>query len=287
MKRFALLPNPMKDPDFSLSAGISQYLMDRGAELYTDECFRGISPENVQLLPQKELFEVADCMISIGGDGTLLQIAKPAAFAQKPILGINYGKIGYMAELEVNELNELDRLLTDDFQIEKRMMLRVEMVRDGKVVFSSIALNDAVLACGAVSRLIPFEVRADGQELSAYWADGVILSTPTGSTGYSLSAGGPVLQPTGNAMILTTICSHSIAVRPIVFAADTQIEVEVGSLMGKDANLTVDGYETIKAQEKDLLLISRAPQITRLVKIKNINFYKILNQKLIRGGGVK
>ena len=283
MKRIGLLPNPTKDPDFALSRKISDALLDMGAQVYTDETYCGLAPENVNILPMEQLMDEVECIVAVGGDGTLLRIAQGASLAKKPILGINYGKIGYMAELEYHEIDLLKRLISDDFKIEDRVMLDVEVTRNGSPIFQSIALNDAVISSSAITRLIDMAVTANHQSISTYSADGIILSTPTGSTGYSLSAGGPVLEPTGDAIILTPICPHTLGTRPIVFAADSCIDVQLVQLIDKDAHLTVDGYQRFPLHNEDVIRISRSNQITRLIKIKDLNFYHILNHKLGNG----
>ncbi len=278
-----LLPNPIKDPDFSLSQKISNYLHSLGAQIYTNELYRDLAPQHVTLLPIDEIYRTCDCIISLGGDGTLLRAAQSAALAHTPLLGINYGKIGYMAELEYNELELLRYLIEDRFKIEDRSMLRVSVIRNGQTIFRSLALNDAVISRGAITRLIDMDVIANDQPIAAYSADGLIVSTPTGSTGYSLSAGGPILEPTSTALILTPICPHTLGARPIVFASDSTIKITPINLINKDAHLTVDGYQTLPLCDGDTLEIYRSSYVTKLIKIKNLNFYQILNHKLVNG----
>jgi NAD+ kinase len=283
MTHIGLMPNPTKDPDFTLSRQISDYLIGLGATVYTEEAYRGLAPDNVVVLPSEKMMDICECLIAVGGDGTLLRIAQPAAHLQKPILGINYGKIGYMAELEYHEYRQLNRLLSNDFKIEDRAMLHVSVVRDNEILFESLALNDAVISSSAITRLIDMEVTANGQDIATYSADGLIVSTPTGSTGYSLSAGGPVLEPTSDALILTPVCPHTLGTRPIVFASDSIIDIKLIQLIDKDAHLTVDGYQRLPLRNGDVVKTSRAVQVTKLIKIKDLNFYHILNHKLGNG----
>ncbi len=283
MKKIGLIPNSIKDPNFTLSRTICEYLHKEGAQVYTDDRYKNMVPSYVEVLPQESIYSVCECVIALGGDGTLLQIAQPAALANIPILGINYGKIGYMAELEYNEIDRLTCLINDKFTIENRAMLSVSVLRGNDEIFRSIALNDAVISSGAITRLIDMQVTANNQDISTYSADGLIVSTPTGSTGYSLSAGGPVLEPTGNALILTPICPHTLGARPIVFAADSFIRVALAQLINKDAHLTVDGYQRLPLADGDVVEIRRSSHVTKLIKIKNLNFYQILNHKLANG----
>lgn len=287
MKYIGLMPNPIKDPDFLLSKTISDYLIALGATVYTEQSYQGLAPDNVIALPLDELLRTCECLIAIGGDGTLLRIAQSASLADKPILGINHGKIGYMAELEYHEIDQLSRLMDDDFKIEERAMLQVSVLRSGRSIFDSIALNDAVISSSAITRLIDMEVTANKQDIATYSADGLIVSTPTGSTGYSLSAGGPVLEPTGDALILTPVCPHALGTRPIVFASDSTIAIKLIHLIGKDAHLTVDGYQRLPLCDGDIVTAHRSMHVTKLIKIKDLNFYHILNHKLGNGEQVK
>ena len=283
MNKIGLIPNSLKDPDFSLSKRICDVLHNEGATVYTENRYDELVPDYVKVLPLEEIFQSCECVIALGGDGTLLQIAQPACLANIPILGINYGKIGYMAELEYTEIDQLKCLLRNDFAVEERIMLDVTVEREGKEIFHSLALNDAVISSAAITRLIDMKVTANNQEISTYSADGLIVSTPTGSTGYSLSAGGPVLEPTGNALILTPICPHTLGARPIVFASDSCIRIELMHLVNKDAHLTVDGSQCMPLSNGDVVHVHRSLQITQLIKIKNLNFYQILNHKLANG----
>ena len=287
MMKIGLIPNSIKDPDFSLSRNICEYLYNEGAQIYTDNQYRDMVPSYVHVLPIENIYLACECVIALGGDGTLLQIAQPASLANIPILGINYGKIGYMAELEYNEIDRLKCLLDNEFTIENRSMLDVSVMRGTEKIFNSLALNDAVISSSAITRLIDMQVTANNQDISTYSADGLIVSTPTGSTGYSLSAGGPILEPTGTALILTPICPHTLGARPIVFAADSFIRITLKNLVNKDAHLTVDGYQRLPLADDDVVHIRRSSHITRLIKIKNLNFYQILNHKLANGDIIK
>lgn len=287
MKKIALLPNTDKDPDFSYSAKISDYLMSRGAEVYTIPVYSSIAPNGVKILPVEEIYGSVDCVITLGGDGTLLRVARQASMAQKPILGINFGKIGYMAELEYNEIHMLKALFDENYTIEQRLMLDVTVTRTGETVFESVALNDAVVSKGIIARLIDLDVSSNGSPISKYRADGIILSTPTGSTGYSMSAGGPILEPSSQALILTPVSPHSLAARSIVFSDNSVISVTVSNLIEKDAYLTIDGFEMLRLEDGDTVNVRRSKRVTRLIKIKNVNFYKILNSKLIDGERMK
>ena len=284
MNKIGLLPNPEKDPDLFYSSRICEFLVQSGAQVYTSPEFALPRTDGVVSVPRADIFSLADCVVTLGGDGTLLRIAHEAARHSKPIMGINFRKIGYIAALEYNEIEMLSRLLSGQFAIEKRLMLGVRVRRGGRTVFKSIALNDAVISKGVIARLIDMHVAAGGDRVSNYRADGIILSTPTGSTGYSMSAGGPILEPSMEAIIMTPVCPHSLVARPIVFSRDAEIAVTLQNLADKDTYLTIDGFETLKLRDGDTVEVRRSRSVTRLIKLKNMNFYKILNQKLATDG---
>ncbi len=287
MKNIALLPNPEKDPGLKCSKVICARLISFGAKVYTLPDYRELGDDVTVVEDDCKLCREVDCVVAVGGDGTMLRVSHIAVDAGKPILGINFGKVGYMAELEYEEIDMLSRLISDEYTIDARSMLDVSVIREGKTVYSSIALNDAVVSKGVIARLLQTEIYSKGEFLTSYSADGVIVSTATGSTGYSLSAGGPVMEPSSKAMIVTPIAPHSLVNKSIVFDGESDISITVKNITNKDAYLTVDGFETLRLCENDRVITKRSDKHTSLIRIKNINFYKILNSKLSYGGGLK
>lgn len=223
-----------------------------------------------------ELMSACDLSISVGGDGTTLNIAKIAAMANKATLGINAGRLGFMSGLEKNELELLKNLVTGNYEIEERMMLSASI--DGK---EYNCLNDAVISRGDLARLIDISVYCDGREVTTSRADGMIFSTPTGSTAYSMAAGGPVLSPDNQCYVVTPICPHSLINRSIVFSSDKVLDVSVNNDKNNNAFLSIDGDESIPIQSNMHIIISKSNLTAKLIKIKPDNFYEILNKKIV------
>ena len=287
MKKIALLPNPEKDPGLECSKVICTRLKEFGADVYTLPEYSTVGEDITVTEDKQKLCNQVDGIVAVGGDGTMLRVSHDAVDAGKPVLGINFGKVGYMAELEFEEIDMLSSLINDEYTLDKRTMLDVSVIRDGKTIYSSIALNDAVVSKGVIARLVKTEICSKGELLTSYNSDGVIVSTATGSTGYSLSAGGPVMEPSSKAMIVTPIAPHSLVNKSIVFDGESDISITVKDIGNKDVYLTVDGFEILRLNENDKVITRRSEKYTTLIRIKNINFYKILNSKLSHGGELK
>ncbi len=220
-----------------------------------------------------------DMVIAVGGDGTIIHCARHAASAEKPILGINVGRLGFVAGLETDELDKLKNLVDGNYTIEDRMMLEVCLENNGKQE-THYALNDAVLARGALSRILDLKVNFNDKNVCEYRADGLIIATPTGSTAYSLSAGGPVIDPSINCILLSPICPHSLFTRPVVFGPDARLSVLASSNYDSEIFLTIDGDTSIQITDKQKIEFCRSKQTARIVKLKNNNFYEVVNEKL-------
>lgn len=220
----------------------------------------------------------SDFVIAVGGDGTILHVAKNAALMNKPVLGINSGRVGYMAGLESDELESLVALKNGEFRIEKRMLLEAD-VKTADSVSSHLALNEVVVTRGGVARILDINVSANGHEPISYGADGVIISTPMGSTAYSLSAGGPVMDTEIDCMILTPICPHSLDSRSIIFSPDSVLDVDAKFRDGGEVFFSVDG-ETPLNITNGSITVKRSQKMVSLIKIKNVPFYKIFKDKI-------
>ena len=217
-----------------------------------------------------------DLYIVIGGDGTLMRAARRAAPCGIPILGINLGRIGYLAELEPDEISEIGRVFNGDYTVEDRMMLCVETSEGVRIR----ALNDAVISHGVITRMAEFDLMCGGSLVGHYRADGMIAATPSGSTAYSLSAGGPVVDPRLNCICLTPICPHSISARPLIFAPDSRLEIINTDREGKNLYLTVDGSENFKVGYMQRVLITRSTIVTKFIRMKDYRFYNVLSEKM-------
>ncbi len=241
-------------------------------------------------LPMDELYANADLLIVLGGDGTILEAARRSALRQTPILGINLGRVGYMAELEMGELELLSRLFDRttaegykpaSFEIEKRSMLHVEVLNTaGEVRQQMYGLNDAVITNGSVSRIVDIELSADGNPVTTYRADGLIVATPTGSTAYSMSAGGAVTDPRVKCFCVTPICPHSLAARPMIFPDESVLEIRNICQREKMLYLTVDGRNNCELYRGEVVRITRSPLETHLVRLKTCGFYDRLRMKM-------
>jgi len=255
-----------------------KWLADRGIDARVDvECARLVD------LPPEETSAMADdvdLLVSLGGDGTLLAVARGAGSHRVPILGVNLGTLGFLTEVNVEEMfPALEAVLAGEAEIVSRMRLEVVVSRDGLERGRFLALNDAVITKTALSRMIDLVTFADGQEVTTYHADGLIVATPTGSTAYSLSAGGPLLLPDLEAIVLTPICPHSLNHRPLVLPEGAEIEVVVRT-RGGEATVTMDGQEGLELEEGDRVLMRRSPHPVDIVASPLRSRFQILQAKL-------
>lgn len=222
----------------------------------------------------------AQLVLVIGGDGTMLRAARTVYSKEIPILGINQGYLGFLTEVEVEHLDKaIAQLLSGNYQVEHRMMLNATVYRDGICIADVNALNDMVVTKGALSRIIRTELYLDDELVERHYGDGLIFSTPTGSTGYSLSAGGPIVYPSIDVCIMAPICSHSLISRPMIFSPDHTLTVRMESV-GAPAMLTVDGQNGVELQQGDLIHIKKAVHDTCLLVLEQRNFFAVLQGKL-------
>ncbi len=231
-------------------------------------------------LPMDVMYEQADVVIVLGGDGSILEAARRASPHGKPILGINLGRLGYMAELEMNELDLLHQLFTGEYTVERRAMLRVELYAGGELKSFCHALNEAVISNGSVSRIIDLELCENGNPVINYRADGLIIATPTGSTAYSMSAGGPIVDPTVSCVCVTPICPHSFAARPSIFSDRSVLEVKNVCVREKVLYLTVDGKMNFEFYRNQTVRITKSTMETGLIRFKKASFYQKLCKKM-------
>ncbi len=225
----------------------------------------------------------ASAVVCFGGDGTILHMAKAATRFGIPILGVNIGTMGFMAELECSELEELKRLASGDYTIDSRMMLDVTVMRDREIIFKDICLNDAAITKGAIARIVHLAVKCDGVQAMEYGGDGVIVATPTGSTAYSLSAGGPIVEPEAQSILVTPVCAHDVASRCLVTSEKRVITVELTHNARRNAYLSVDGGKALKINMGDEITVRKSPLVTQLLRLKNHSFYDVVNRKFKNG----
>jgi len=223
-------------------------------------------------MPTRELAKTCDCLMVWGGDGTLLNCARQTASTGTPIFGVNLGRLGFLTEVDLPDLREkMQALIAGQFTIEERMMLEATVLRDDIQVDQSVGLNDAVVAKGAFSRTIRLNIRVNGEFVGGFAGDGVIIASPTGSTAYSLSAGGPIISPEVHVLLITPICPHSLSNRPIVIAPDSEVEVQVLPSAG-EVMLTMDGQYGFSLQANDRVIVKKADVKARFLKISKTSF---------------
>ncbi|MBQ2328014.1 MAG: NAD(+)/NADH kinase [Oscillospiraceae bacterium] len=284
MKKVVMTPNPYRDRDFSCVLEAQRILSAAGVEakiclaFEVDKSFA--LPQGVPLFDLQEELRTADALICFGGDGTILHTSKAAARHGIPILGVNIGTVGFMAELESGEMGLLSRLATDDYQIDERMMLYVRLLHEGRVIYRDVALNDAVITKGAVARVIQPSVWLDGVKAMSFSGDGIIAATPTGSTAYSMSAGGPIVEPQADNIILTPICAHNLQPRSLIAAPERKVEIQIGRVNKRNAFLSVDGGRAMRVYGGDSVLIEAGNQKIKLIKLKDTSFFDIVISKL-------
>ena len=225
-----------------------------------------------------EMLAACDMIAALGGDGTIIHCARHAAAAGKPILGVNVGHLGFLAELETDEFGELQKLADGAYRLEERMMLEVRYTENGTVK-KETALNDAVVSRGSTLSMPDFQVAFNGQTVCDFRGDGIIVATPTGSTAYSLSAGGPIIDPNLACLMLTPVCPHSLLARPAVFGPDAHLSIRAHG----EALLTIDGDTFLRADPQQPVEVCRSDRPVRIVRLKNHNFYDIVNAKLGNG----
>jgi NAD+ kinase len=231
--------------------------------------------------PRVELAARVELIVVLGGDGTLLAVARAIGRRLVPILGVNLGALGFLAEIDLAELfPTLESVLADRFRIESRMRFEVSVDHDGTEIARYLALNDAVIAKTELSRIVDLETRADGFEVTTYHADGLIVATPTGSSAYSLSAGGPLLLPSFEAVVLTPICSHTLTQRPLVLSASCEITVRVQDARGGVVHLTVDGQVGRELAEHERVTVRRSEWPAQILVPKDRNRFQVMRTKL-------
>ncbi len=228
----------------------------------------------------RDIPDIADLVVVLGGDGTLISVARLVGDREVPILGVNLGSLGFLTEVTLDELYPaLESCLSGDYRVSERMMLRAAVERDGAEIECHQVLNDVVINKGALARIVDLETTVDGDWLTTFKSDGLIISTPTGSTGYSLSANGPIIHPDLDCLAITPICPHTLTNRPIVVASDARITVRLRSL-NEDVFLTLDGQVGFELKYDDSIMIERAAHRTRLVMSRSKDYFEVLRTKL-------
>lgn len=285
MKSLGIIANVKKELTKSVVEEITRWAGQNKVNVFICEELIPLIGQKKNSLPRSQLWETSEVLISLGGDGTMLASARAVGEHQTPILGINLGGLGFLTEITSNDLhNTLNKLKNGDYFIEKRMVLETEI--EGGKKFEQYALNDVVIDKGEVARLFLLHLFTKDKFICSYSADGLILSTPTGSTAYSLAAGGPIINPRMNAIIVSPICPHSLASRPIVFSENETLKVTV-EISSRQAVLTIDGQVAFGVESGSSVLVRKAKHSVNLIKFRDRSFYEILRRKLHWGARPK
>ncbi|MGM0502734.1 MAG: NAD(+)/NADH kinase [Bacillota bacterium] len=282
MKKIGLIANTKKTQAVERLNQVCDWLEDKDSEIWVDEQTAELIEREVNYKFYNSLVEEVDIIIVFGGDGTFLKAARTFVNSDVPILGINLGQLGFLTDIEVERLEEgLEKLIAKDYNIENRMTLEGRIIRDGEVINRVIAINDLVVTKGPFSRIIKLDTFIDGEYLATYPGDGLIVACPTGSTAYSLSAGGPIVNPKLNSLIITPICPHTLHSRSIIATEDEEIRVEIQA-DHTDVMLTVDGQDSFSVKPSDTIKIKKSDLETKLIKLNDYNYYRILRNRLQR-----
>ena len=284
MKKVAILPNIQKDKGLAVTKRLVRYLEEKGCQPRLSEAVADLAELPQYAQTETELYQNSDLLISLGGDGTLLGIGRRTAKFEKPILGINLGTLGFLTAEDKNYAEAaIDKVLKGDFKLEKRMMLEGRVYRGKELIGKDIALNDIVIGRDGHLRVVRFKNYVNDVYLNSYNADGIIISTPTGSTGYSLSAGGPIVSPNAAMTIMTPIAPHTLNTRSIIFPAQDVITVEIGKGRHCDCEKGIasfDGDTFIPMVTGDCIQIRQADVKTKILKLNHLSFVEVLRRKM-------
>ncbi|AZR73516.1 NAD(+) kinase [Anoxybacter fermentans] len=280
-KRIGLVPNPGKPRALELIPDVINSLERLGIDHVTDQQVqKKIRDLKTTFLPRAQIADIVDLIIVFGGDGTYLNTARSVAGKGIPILGVNLGRLGFLTEIEIHELNwALEQLSLGNYDIAERIMVQAEILRQGKRVHSAIGLNDVIITNTGLARMVELETYINEEFINSYPADGLIVATPTGSTAYSLSAGGPIVNPFSKSLIITPICPHTLYSRSIVISEDEVVRVSLRS-DHQNCFLTVDGQQGWRLEESDEILIRKAKEVVKSVRMPGHTFYKILRDRM-------
>lgn len=276
MKKIAVIPNYTKDIDYKYTKKLCNFL-DGKAEILM---FANQKVDGIDAHYTDDVYSGADAVIILGGDGTMLQTAEPCGKKGIPVMGINLGKIGFMTEVETADMESACmRLLEDNYEVEERMMMEIEVCEKNGCCAEYTALNDAVIA-KTDARMVSMELYASEEKVSEYIADGLIISTPTGSTGYSLSAGGPVADPEMEIFIATPICAHMLSARPMLVSEDKILKLSLTAAGNEKASLTVDGEDKCIINTGDTVFVRKSRYKMKIIKLGRQSFYYTMMAKL-------
>lgn len=281
MKKVGFITNVDKDPRFENTTELVKFTLERGCEVLLTEGAAKMTGMGTALSGVEDIYEQADFVVVLGGDGTILRVARRTAMYSTPILGINFGTLGYIADVEKADAKDaISSVLDNNYKIEKRMMVEACIERKGIINDRNIALNEVCINNSGFSRIISLGVEVNDQYIDTFRSDGIIVSTPTGSTAYNLSAGGPILNPSTQLMTITHICPHALYARPIVVSGNDVVKIKIGSSYN-NIQMTLDGQSCIQLKNEDVIRIRKSKYYSDIIKTTNMSFYDILRRKMV------
>lgn len=284
MDNFYIIANSEKEESVKLRGKIAEYLRSCGKTCGYQEDYTKAREAGYNFTNPEEVPEDVQGVIVLGGDGTVIQAARDLARRDVPFLGVNLGTLGYLTEIDAGEYKEaIDCLIHGEYHLENRMMLHGKVLGDDRELYSSKALNDIVISRSGVLRIVNFQIYVNGRYLKSYNADGMIISTPTGSTGYNLSAGGPIVEPGADMLLITPICAHTLNTRSIVLSGEDTVEVVIGpgrKMEEERAFASFDGDTAVELVTGQRIVIRKSKRNTKLIKLNDRSFLEVLSRKL-------
>ena len=282
-KKIILCSNAERDIGFAMTRRVIEMLDTHCRRsvfcpVFDNGYSTGESLSGLDVTTLEDELPFAEMIITFGGDGTILQAARAAADHGVPILGINLGGKGFIAELEPEEISQINAAATGEYKIENRMMMDAEVLRNGVPIYRDFALNDVVIR--GSNKVVELMLLGDGQRIMSFSGDGAVIATPTGSTAYSMAAGGPIVEPAAQNILVTPICAHALEAKPFILVSDRRVTVELGGKKHNPTFMSVDGGEHIDIQIGDIVNVCKSEKITRLVRLSTRSFYKKVSEKL-------
>ncbi|SNX55375.1 NAD(+)/NADH kinase [Thermoanaerobacterium sp. RBIITD] len=280
MKKIGVIPNIHKDKDLETTKKLVKWILDHESIPYLNEIIASKIGYTEYGKSSSEIYRECDFIIVLGGDGTILNVARQCAPYSTPILGVNLGHLGFLAEVDNGDIfDAIEKIYIGEYTIDKRMMIEASVVKNDMEIVNFIALNDIVVTRGAFSRMVQLKAFVNEQYLDTYLADGIIISSPTGSTAYSLSAGGPIVYPNVELLVITPICPHTLHSRSIIVSEKDRVKLIIDE-GNQDVMITTDGQQGYKLSSSDTIYINKSNKYTNLIRLKNTNFFDLLRNKL-------
>lgn len=283
MDRFFIITNLLKDPQLEVAKQIQRYLEAKGKNCIIQERISSDGIRDYKYTDPAQVPEDIECVLVLGGDGTVLQASRDLVDCNIPLFGINLGTLGYLAEIDRESIEPaMDKLVLDEYVVEERMMLEGSAYHLNKKWMSDIALNDIVISRSGRIRVMDFHIYVNERFLNSYSADGIIVSTPTGSTGYNLSVGGPIVSPAASMILITPIAPHTLTARSVILPDDAKVRIEIGQRgdVPEEAEATFDGDTTVKMTSRDYIQIQKSERTVHFIKTDEISFLEILRRKM-------